>query len=353
MKPILLRYDGWTPDGLRDRAIALAVALVMVVPGVPASAQAVGAEYRISQRATLVQNLARTTIRLEYSRPAARGRSPLFGTVVHWGEVWTPGANEATVLELSTDAKLDGHPVPAGRWSVWMFPSDVGPWELLLDARDALFHTQRPELTGEGQIRFAVTTKAIEPVDVLTWSFPQLTRSRATMQMAWGRVAVPLDIEVESDLPATTIPAAEAAQYTGEWEVTFAVPPDPQSQSIPPPVKLKLRHADDGTLVADWPPGAFSPPPPPADAAPDSAASQQARERAAARKALAEAGTEGYDIILAPRARGIFVMGWMQDGLLLDIERAFHEFEFENGRAVRLTIRGENDMVFARGRRIG
>jgi hypothetical protein len=66
MKPILLRYDGWTPDGLRDRAIALAVALVMVAPGVPASAQAVGAEYRLSQRATLVQNLARPTIRREY-----------------------------------------------------------------------------------------------------------------------------------------------------------------------------------------------------------------------------------------------------------------------------------------------
>ena len=39
-----------------------------------------------------------TTITLDFSRPVARGRDSLFGGVVHWGELWTPGANWATKL---------------------------------------------------------------------------------------------------------------------------------------------------------------------------------------------------------------------------------------------------------------
>src|SRR5690606_31430555 len=111
-----------------------------------------------SQRATISQMLGSTKVALDYSRPLMRDRSDVFGKVVHWGELWTPGANEATVLELSHEVKLNGHEVPAGRWSMWIIPSQVGPWELVLDPRDSLFHTERPELTDE-QVRFVVETR--------------------------------------------------------------------------------------------------------------------------------------------------------------------------------------------------
>ena len=58
-------------------------------------------------------------VTINYARPRARGRSPLFGKVVRWGDTWTPGANWATTLEVSREVRLDGHPIPKGKYSVW------------------------------------------------------------------------------------------------------------------------------------------------------------------------------------------------------------------------------------------
>ncbi|HUF67169.1 MAG TPA: DUF2911 domain-containing protein [Longimicrobiales bacterium] len=276
-----------------------------VLPAAGASAQ-VGADYRISQRAAVEQVLSATTVKVEYYRPRARGRSPLFGGVVHWGEVWTPGANDATVLELSNDVELDGHPVPAGRWSVWMIPSNVGPWELLLDPRDTLFHTQPPELDAETQIRFTVRPEAVEHVEALTWSFPRVEQDNATLRFAWGTVAVPLEIEVESVVPPLTVTSEDAAHYVGEWEVTFLMLPEGPAGSPPPPVPMQVRHSDDGKLRVEWPPGAFVPP---ADASSDDTATAasgvaaaQASERAEARRRVRESSVGAYDLLLVPRA---------------------------------------------------
>ena len=333
---------------------ATALALPLIMPA-QSSAQ-VEADYRISQRAAVEQVLSTTTVKVEYYRPRARGRSPLFGGVVHWGEVWTPGANNATVLELSRDVKVDGHTVPAGRWSVWMIPSNVGPWELLLDPRDTLFHTQPPELGAEAQIRFTVTPDAVEHVEALTWSFPRVEQDNATLRLAWGTVAVPLEVEVESVAPDLTVTSEDAALYVGEWEVTFLMSPQGPTGPTPTPVPMQVRHADDGTLRVEWPPGALVPP---ADTASDDAASglagvaaAQARERAEARRRVQESSVSAYDLLLVPRTHGVFLLGIEQDGLLLDIERVFHEFEYDGGRAVRLTIRDDEDAILARGTRV-
>ena len=84
------------------------------------------AQTRMSERATLSQMVSGAVIGLDYGRPQARGRIP-FGergqAVVRWGEVWTPGANWATTLELSRDATIEGTPVRKGKYSMWMAPA--------------------------------------------------------------------------------------------------------------------------------------------------------------------------------------------------------------------------------------
>lgn len=334
-------------------AACATIALLSAAPAV-GSAQ-ITSEYRISQRAAVVQHLANTTIQVDYSRPIARGRSPLFGNVIHWGEVWTPGANEATVLELSDTVELEGHSVPAGRWSVWLVPSNVGPWEILLDPRDSLFHTQRPEIGAESQIRVPVEPQPVEHVELLTWSFPHVTRTAATLQFAWGTTAVPLEIRVDAETPLITVPPDQAELYVGDWEITFEQSPGMPAGPLPPPQIMTVRHDDDGHLAMRWPPGVFGPPPDStaaAPAAPDTLSAQE-RERAEARRQLADMDVDMYSIVLVPRTRGLFLLGFIENasGLLLDIERVFHEFEFEDGRAVRLTIRAEDDVLLARGTR--
>src|ERR1051325_11035541 len=48
-----------------------------------------------SQAGAIGQRVATTEITLTYSRPVARGRQ-LFGALVPYGQVWTPGADQAT-----------------------------------------------------------------------------------------------------------------------------------------------------------------------------------------------------------------------------------------------------------------
>ncbi|HEX9484759.1 MAG TPA: DUF2911 domain-containing protein, partial [Gemmatimonadaceae bacterium] len=67
------------------------------------------AQIRASEPATFTQTIDGTKITMQYSRPRARGRETLFGSsdVVRWNEVWTPGANYATTLEVSKPVKLE------------------------------------------------------------------------------------------------------------------------------------------------------------------------------------------------------------------------------------------------------
>lgn len=326
---------------------ALSVALLLSLP--QAAAGQAEEPYRISPRGTISQRLGTTLISVDYSRPLVRGRSDLFGKVIHWGELWTPGANEATVLEVSRDVRINGHDVKAGRWSMWVIPSQVGPWELVLDSRDSLFHTERPELTSE-QVRFPLQTRTDAPmVETLAWTFPRVAHDGATLQLNWANVEIPLELEVESNRPPFTLTAEQASPYLGEWTVTFKPTPG-DTASPPPPTVLTLSRSEDGILSAHFPPGAFGPPPPDsaaaaAAAAANSALSPQERERAEARRTLAALEQGEWDYILVPRAEGVFAMGWVENGELLEVYPFYHEFELEGGRAVRVTFRNEKDQV--------
>ena len=91
------------------------VSLVSNALALPALAQV-----RASEIGTMSQIIDGTHITMVYSRPQTRGRDPIFGTsAAHWNEVWTPGANWATTFEVDRNIKLDGHPVPKGKYSVW------------------------------------------------------------------------------------------------------------------------------------------------------------------------------------------------------------------------------------------
>ena len=93
------------------------------------------AQIRASERGAVSQTVDGTVISLDYARPRARGRQRLFGGVVAWKEVWTPGANWATTLEVSRNVQINGQALPKGKYSVWLVVDSAGPWTLVLDPR--------------------------------------------------------------------------------------------------------------------------------------------------------------------------------------------------------------------------
>ena len=82
-----------------------------------------------SEKGTVSQTIDGTTITIEYSRPVARGRTP-FPDVVHWGRVWTPGANWATTIDVDRPVLVNGDSLPKGKYSIWMIPAQ-GAWTVM------------------------------------------------------------------------------------------------------------------------------------------------------------------------------------------------------------------------------
>lgn len=287
----------------------MAAALVALGLGIVAEA---GAQVRASERSRVSQVIDGTTITIDYARPRVRGRIPIFGRQVHWGEVWTPGANMATTLEVDKDIELDGHVVAKGKYSVWMVVSADDRWTLVLDTVWNRFHTVRPP---GGQIRFPVTAVASPHTEVLTWGFPEVTATGGAAVMHWADKAVRLGINVR---PSRSIRLSreEAAPYVGTFAITATTPNGQRSSE--PPATFEVVYADTA-LMANW-----NPPPFP----------------------------EGGRVYLVRIAPDWFVLGLLEKGVMYDIMTEFvFEFAREAGRAERFEVRAPGDRLMARAAR--
>jgi hypothetical protein len=174
------------------RAIVAAAALAAAVPLTIERAQAQQGKVRPSQRGSVTQRIADTTVTLDYSRPVARGRE-LFGTLVPWGRVWCPGADDATTIEVSTAVKIDGKDLPAGKYSVWAEPQ-AERWTVMINRNHAVWHTRYPE--GQDALRLEVAPRAGSHMETLAFYFPVVDGRKAELVLHWGTVVVPLAIEV-------------------------------------------------------------------------------------------------------------------------------------------------------------
>lgn len=224
---------------MNARAIVLLLGL-----GLPSAA---GAQIRASERSRLSQTIDGTVIGLDYARPRLRGRAPIFGKVVKWGEVWTPGANWATTLETSKPIRVEGKAVPKGRYSVWLIVRQTGPWTLVLDPDHHRFHEDPPDSTA-AQIRMPVTPLPAPTTEVLTWSFPDLTVSGGTLAVQWANTCVSLNIQVDPSY-ALTMSREDAAPLLGNWEFTWKAAEGAKEE----PLGLMLTY-EKGSLYASFVP---------------------------------------------------------------------------------------------------
>jgi hypothetical protein len=190
---------------------------IVVLAGSLGAGTNASAQLRASELASVSQTVDGTRMTIEYSRPRARGRNPLFGTrIVQWNEVWTPGANYATTFQASRDVKINGKPVPKGAYSVWMVVRKEGDWTLVLDPRVRLFHMAHPDSTAQ-QIRFPIkVTQQQPPLEALTWWFPDVRDDGAQLAMQWGTYRATMDVAVERSL-VTTTSRDVAADYLGRF----------------------------------------------------------------------------------------------------------------------------------------
>ena len=179
------------------------------------------AQVRASEHAMVSQTVDGTVFTVEYFRPQVRGRTSVFGNVkvVAWGEVWTPGANWATTFEVNRDVTIDGHPVPKGKYTVWLVVRRDA-WTMVLDPRFPRYHEERPDSTAD-QVRWTVHPGAGGFTEVLTWSFPEVRPDGGRLLLAWGTTQLALDFTVPAKYPVP-VSRAIAEPILGRYEWQWA-----------------------------------------------------------------------------------------------------------------------------------
>jgi len=174
------------PSLFRTTAFALLVAVIPVASAVDFPAP--------SPACTLKQRLGLTDIEINYSRPGVKGRQ-IFGALEKWNKVWRTGANAATQISFSTDAKVGGQAVPAGTYAIFTIPAP-DEWTFILskntDQWGAFQYNQKDD-----QLR--VTTKPIAlatPVETLTIGISNIRDESATLYVEWELTRIEVKLEV-------------------------------------------------------------------------------------------------------------------------------------------------------------
>jgi hypothetical protein len=166
------------------------LALIATLLGtVPLAGQAIP----FSQHGTVTQRVGVTDIGIEYNRPTARGRV-LFPDVVEWGRIWTPGADSATRVTFSRAVIIEGKPLAAGSYSIWLIPTAQGAWPVIFSRASHIYHQPYPGEV-EDALRVAVIPTVGDEMDTLTIGFPMVRADNAMMQIHWGTTVISLRID--------------------------------------------------------------------------------------------------------------------------------------------------------------
>jgi hypothetical protein len=172
------------------RSIPLLAAVALLCP--PAAAQELPRP-RPSQHGTVSQEVALTTITLGYDRPVARGRE-LYGGIIDWDVVATPGANRATWIDFSTPVAFAGAALEAGRYGIWHITHESEPWEFILVREWDAHHSFFPMESEVARVR--VRPEVGEHMETLAFYFPVVGEYEALLRMHWGSTILPFRIEV-------------------------------------------------------------------------------------------------------------------------------------------------------------
>jgi hypothetical protein len=80
-----------------------------------------------SPRDTVTASVAGANITIDYGRPAKRGRE-IWGKLVPYDTTWRLGANAATQFRTDKDLEIGGVTVPAGFYTLWLYPTATKSW---------------------------------------------------------------------------------------------------------------------------------------------------------------------------------------------------------------------------------
>ena len=161
-----------------------------------------------NKRASVSEQIGLADVTIHYNRPHVNKRGGhIWGELVPVGYVdqgfgtskaapWRAGANENTTIEFSTDVKIEGQPLAAGRYG---FSIAYDPNECtLIFSKNSTSWGSFYYNPAEDALRVKVkSVPADKSVEWLKYEFADQTPSSAVVQLEWEKLVIPFKIDVE------------------------------------------------------------------------------------------------------------------------------------------------------------
>jgi len=168
-----------------------------------------------NQRATVTQQIGAVTASVEYSSPRVtlRGddrRGKIWGQLVPYGLTdlgfnnckscpWRAGANENTVFTVSHDVKVQGQPLPAGKYGLHMIAGKE-EFTVIFSKNSSSWGSYSYD-PKEDQLRVTTKPQKSDYHEWLTYEFTEREPAKATIALKWEDLQIPFTITVD-DAPA-------------------------------------------------------------------------------------------------------------------------------------------------------
>jgi tetratricopeptide (TPR) repeat protein len=195
------------------RCLPLAIAIVSCLG---LTAQTVLKPFQASPAASVSQDLGLSTVKIDYHRPAVKGRK-IWGALVPFGQVWRVGANDATTITFSEPVQVDGHALAAGTYSFFAIP---GPdqWTLILNQQAKQWGAFNYQ-AGQDALRFQAKPRPGPFHEYLAYSIGPVGPDSLRVELAWENLAVGFDVALAAhDRYWAYLEKALAGTGPEEWQ---------------------------------------------------------------------------------------------------------------------------------------
>jgi tetratricopeptide (TPR) repeat protein len=162
------------------------------------------------KKAVVGERIGLTDITIHYDRPGVKGREgKIWGVLVPYGfndlgfgtshaSPWRAGANENTTIEFSTDVKINGNDLPAGKYG---FSIALGKEEsILIFSKNSTSWGSFFYDSTKDALRVTVRQQPLDKeVEWLKYEFLNETPNSATIALEWENLMFPFKVEVDNN----------------------------------------------------------------------------------------------------------------------------------------------------------
>lgn len=161
-----------------------------------------------NKKASVSERIGITDVTIHYDRPAVKGREgKIWNGLVHAGykdlgfgtskqAPWRAGANENTTITFSTDVMVEGKPVKAGTYGLFLAYDDNNPTLILSNNNQSwgsFFYDPKEDVLRVN----LKPVKLNENVERLKYEFFNQTDNSATVALMWEKMSFPFRVDVD------------------------------------------------------------------------------------------------------------------------------------------------------------